>query len=93
MMEYEEIRDRLETLREQLEFVANSLSKSESRLHQTIERTDTVQLSARILTHKFEEIARDLTQAEQGLKNTLAKARKTDEQEFCQETLKDSENQ
>ena len=69
MMEYEEIRDRLETLTHQLAYVTNGLSQSESRLHDSIERTDIIQQGAQSLTEKFGRIARDLEEAEEGMKN------------------------
>ena len=77
MMEYEELRERLHTLSQQLGFIEGSLTRRESRLHESIERTESVQESATSLAHKFEEIARDLVQAEQGVKE-LAPAKQTD---------------
>jgi len=88
MMEYEEIRDRLETLTQQLAFVNASLSMSKSRLHDSIERTETVQQEASSLAHKFGQIAQDLAQAEQGIKhksNKLAPVKRTSEQELFEE--------
>lgn len=89
MMEYEEIRDRLETLKYKLAYLANSLSQSESRLHDSLERTDKTQQGAKSLEEKFARIARDLEpEAEEGMKNLykqLLKEDITDEKECLKE--------
>jgi len=88
MMEYEEIRDRLETLKYQLAYLANSLSQSESRLQDSLERADITQQGAKSLTEKFGRIARDLDEAEEGLKNVykrLLTENTTDKKECLEE--------
>ena len=87
-MEYEEIRDRLETLKHKLAYLANSLSQSEPRLHDSLERTDKTQQGAKSLKEKFGRIARDLEEAEEGMKNLykqLLKEDITDEKECLEE--------
>lgn len=69
-MEYEEILDRLDVLRQQLASIESRLVKRESRLHDSIERTQSVLRSATSLEHRFGELAHDLTQAEQRIKET-----------------------
>lgn len=84
MMEYEEIRDRLESLKHNLAYAANSLSRSESRLHLAIELTEMTQQAASNLAKTFGEIARDLDDAETGIKSAhekLLKKKETDEKE------------
>ena len=76
MMEYEELRERLQTLSQQLAFIEGRLTRRELRLHESMERTKSVQQSANSLAHKFEGIERDLVQAEQGVKK-LATAKQT----------------
>ena len=88
MMEYEEIRDRLETLKYQLAYLAKSLSQSKSRLHDSLQRTDRAQQGAESLTEKFGRIARDLEAAEDGVKNVykqLLRENKTDKKECLEE--------
>lgn len=87
-MEYEEIRDRLETLKHHLAYAANSLSQSESRLHEAIEHTEMTQQAASSLAKKFGEIASDLDEAEIGIKNAykkLLEEKETDEKECFEE--------
>lgn len=69
MIEYEEIRDRLETLKHQLAYIDNSLSQNELRLQMSIKRTQMTQKAAGRLTEKFQEISRDLEETEAGIKN------------------------
>ena len=88
MMEYEEIRDRLENFKYQLAYLANSLSQSESRLHDALERTEITQQCAKRLTEQFGRIARDLEEAEEGMQNVykqLLKEDNTDEKECPEE--------
>lgn len=87
MMEYEELRERLHTLSQQLAFIEGSLTRRESRLHESIERTESVQQSATSLADKFEEIARDLVQAEQGVKG-LSTAKQTDKRSSLKNKIK-----
>lgn len=69
MIEYEEIRDRLETLTHQLVYIDNSLSQSELRLQMSIKQTQMTQKAAGRLAEKFQEISRDLEETEAGIKN------------------------
>jgi len=88
MMEYEEIRDRLETLRHHLAYLTNSLSQKEVRLHVSMEQTEMTQQAAKSLTEKFGEIARDLEEAEERMKNVykqLLEENKTDEKDCLEE--------
>ena len=91
-MEYEEIRDRLKTLKYKLAYLANSQSKSESRLHDCLERTDKTQQVATSLKEEFGRIARDLEEAEEGMKNLFKQLLKediTDEKECLKEQEQD----
>lgn len=88
IMEYEEILDRLETLRHRLAYVGNSLSKSESRLHESIKQTEVTGQAASRLAVRFDEIARDLDEAETGIKDAyrkLLKVKEKDEKECLEE--------
>lgn len=69
MLEYEEIRCRLEILNKQLVSAKNRLTEKESKLHGSIERMELVQQYAISLERRFSEILRDLEQAEKGTEN------------------------
>ena len=62
MLEYEEIRCRLEILNKQLVSAKNRLTEKESKLHGSIERMELVQQYAISLERRFSEILRDLEQ-------------------------------
>lgn len=69
MLEYEEIRCRLEILNKQLVSAKNRLTEKESKLHGSIERMELVQQYAISLERRFSDILRGLAQAEKGTEN------------------------
>lgn len=77
MLEYEEIRCRLEILNKQLVSAKNRLTEKESKLHGSIERMELVQQYAINLERRFSEILRDLAQAEKGTENMERKSATT----------------
>lgn len=74
MLEYEEIRCRLEILNKQLVSAKNRLTEKESKLHGSIERMELVQHYAINLERRFSEILRDLAQAEKDTENMERKS-------------------
>ena len=95
-MEYEEIRDRLQTLKYKLACLANSQSQSESRLHDSLERTDKTRQEAKSVNEEFGRIERDLEEAEEGMKNLykqLLKVDIIDERECLEEQDQKVQNQ
>lgn len=97
MMEYEELRDRLETLRHQLVYIKNSLSHSESRIQDSIEQTQMTQQGASRLAEKFGEIARDLEETEVEITKSVhkqwLKAKHTGEKECLEKEDSTAQNQ
>lgn len=98
MMEYEELRDRLETLRHQLVYIKNSLSHSESRIQDSIEHwTQMTQQGASRLAEKFGEIARDLEETEVEITKSVhkqwLKAKHTGEKECLEKEDSTAQNQ
>ena len=69
MLEYEEIRSRLEILNKQLVSAKNRLTEKESKLHGSIERMELVQQNAIRLERRFSEILGDLARAEKSTEN------------------------
>ena len=69
MLEYEEIRSRLEILNKQLVSAKNRLTEKESKLHGSIERMELVQQYAIRLERRFSEILGDLARAEKSTEN------------------------
>ena len=68
-MEYERMRDRLETLYHQLAHIDRRLSQSELRLQMSMQQTQITQQAAASLENKFTKISRDLVEKEEGLKS------------------------